>query len=73
MAEFPAEPRLAAMLLASLKFKCSEEMLTIAACCSVESLFYQGRNARKQVRCPAVAAGCGRACTAGVLVLESAA
>ena len=50
MAEFPAEPRLAAMLLASLKYKCSEEVLTIAACCSVESIYVNGREARKRVR-----------------------
>jgi ATP-dependent RNA helicase DDX35 len=51
MAEFPTEPRLAAMLLASLKYKCSEEMLTIAACSSVESLFFTGRDSRKKVGC----------------------
>lgn len=53
MAEFPTEPRLAAMLLSSLKYKCSEEMLTIAACSSVESLFYTGRDSRKKARCGA--------------------
>ena len=36
MAEFPIEPMLAKMLLNSAKYKCSEEMLSIAAMISVE-------------------------------------
>ena len=47
MAEFPAEPRLAAMLLASLRLRCSEEALTVAACCSVKTLYNQARDRRR--------------------------
>lgn len=39
MAEMPVEPRLAKCLLASFEFGCSEEVLSIAAMCSVEYPF----------------------------------
>ena len=39
MAEMPVEPRLAKCLLASFEFGCSEEILSIAAMCSVEYPF----------------------------------
>ena len=42
MAEFPVEPMLGKMLIASDKYKCSEEALTIAAMLSVNnSIFYR--------------------------------
>lgn len=39
MAEMPVEPRIANILLRSYEFGCGEEMLTIAAMCSVEHPF----------------------------------
>eukprot|EP01041_Mallomonas_annulata_P008203 gene8203-16869_t len=39
MAEMPIEPRMSKTLLSSFSFGCSEEMLTIAAMCSVEHPF----------------------------------
>jgi ATP-dependent RNA helicase DHX8/PRP22 len=54
MAEFPSEPRVAAMLLSSVQLGCSEEALTVAACCSVESIYFHGRDHRKKVCSPRV-------------------
>jgi len=39
MAEFPVEPQMARMLIASGEMKCSEEVMTIAAMLSVPSIF----------------------------------
>ena len=45
MAEIPAEPPLAKMLLASEKYRCSSEVLTITAMLSVDAnLFYRPRD-----------------------------
>ncbi|XP_055858285.1 pre-mRNA-splicing factor ATP-dependent RNA helicase DHX16 [Episyrphus balteatus] len=45
MAEFPLDPMMAKMLLASEKYKCSEEMVTIAAMLSVNSaIFYRPKD-----------------------------
>lgn len=45
MAEFPTDPMLAKMLLASEKYKCSEEVVTIAAMLSVNSsVFYRPKD-----------------------------
>lgn len=45
MAEFPVDPMLAKMLLASEKYKCSEEVVTIAAMLSVNSsIFYRPKD-----------------------------
>lgn len=45
MAEFPVDPMLAKMLLASEKYKCSEEMVTIAAMLSVNgAIFYRPKD-----------------------------
>ncbi|XP_059474905.1 pre-mRNA-splicing factor ATP-dependent RNA helicase DHX16 [Neocloeon triangulifer] len=45
MAEFPVDPMMGKMLLASEKYKCSEEILTIAAMLSVNSsLFYRPKD-----------------------------
>ena len=42
MAEFPCDPQLAKMILASEKYKCSEEVVTIAAMLDVNnSIFYR--------------------------------
>ncbi|CAH2238471.1 jg985 [Pararge aegeria aegeria] len=45
MAEFPTDPMLAKMLLASEKYKCSEEIVSIAAMLSVNSsVFYRPKD-----------------------------
>ncbi|KAG4079462.1 hypothetical protein HA402_005159 [Bradysia odoriphaga] len=45
MAEFPVDPMLGKMLLASEKYKCSEEVVTIAAMLSVNSsIFYRPKD-----------------------------
>ncbi|XP_037958646.1 probable pre-mRNA-splicing factor ATP-dependent RNA helicase mog-4 [Teleopsis dalmanni] len=45
MAEFPVDPMMGKMLLASEKYKCSEEMVTIAAMLSVNSaVFYRPKD-----------------------------
>ncbi|VDP08434.1 unnamed protein product, partial [Soboliphyme baturini] len=45
MAEFPIDPMMAKMLMASEKFHCSEEVLTIAAMLSVNSaIFYRPKD-----------------------------
>ncbi|KAG0423327.1 hypothetical protein HPB47_000884 [Ixodes persulcatus] len=45
MAEFPVDPMMAKMLLASEKYRCSEEVLTVAAMLSVNSsIFYRPKD-----------------------------
>ncbi|KAJ6573855.1 pre-mRNA splicing factor [Mycena vulgaris] len=41
MNEFPMEPSMAKMLIASVEYKCSAEMLTIVSMLSVPSVFYR--------------------------------
>ncbi|XP_006454836.1 hypothetical protein AGABI2DRAFT_61322 [Agaricus bisporus var. bisporus H97] len=41
MSEFPMEPSMAKMLIASVDYKCSSEMLTIVSMLSVPSVFYR--------------------------------
>jgi pre-mRNA-splicing factor ATP-dependent RNA helicase DHX38/PRP16 len=41
MSEFPMEPSMAKMLIASVNFECSAEMLTIVSMLSVPSVFYR--------------------------------
>ncbi|KAG5730297.1 Pre-mRNA-splicing factor ATP-dependent RNA helicase PRP16 [Termitomyces sp. T112] len=41
MSEFPMEPSMAKMLIASVEYKCSMEMLTIVSMLSVPSVFYR--------------------------------
>ena len=41
MAEFPLDPTHSKVLLASVDLSCAEEMLTIVAMLSVETLFYR--------------------------------
>ncbi|XP_068697399.1 ATP-dependent RNA helicase DHX33-like [Montipora foliosa] len=46
MAEFPLEPRLAKVILCSQRFNCSEEIITIVALLSVDSLTYTPQSKR---------------------------
>jgi len=48
MAEFPLDPQLSKMLVASPEFKCSNEILSISAMLSVPSVFVRPREAAKQ-------------------------
>ena len=48
MADFPVEPQLARMLVASVELKCSNEILTIVAMLSVPSVFYRPRDKQAQ-------------------------
>ncbi|KAI6153166.1 pre-mRNA splicing factor [Pisolithus tinctorius] len=41
MSEFPMEPSMAKMLIASVEYKCSAQMLTIVSMLSVPSVFYR--------------------------------
>lgn len=41
MSEFPMEPSMGKMLIASVEYKCSAEMLTIVSMLSVPSVFYR--------------------------------
>ncbi|CAJ0889778.1 20971_t:CDS:2 [Entrophospora sp. SA101] len=48
MAEFPLDPQLAKMLIESPKFKCSNEILSIAALLSVPNVFVRPNDLKKQ-------------------------
>lgn len=48
MAEFPLDPQLSRMLIASADFKCSCEMLSIAAMLSIPQVFVRPNDQRKQ-------------------------
>jgi ATP-dependent RNA helicase DHX8/PRP22 len=48
MAEFPLEPQLSKVLLASVDLGCSEEVLTIVAMLSVENCFYRPKDRATQ-------------------------
>jgi len=41
MAEFPLEPSLSKMLLTSVDLGCSDEIITVVAMLSVQSVFYR--------------------------------
>mmetsp|Transcript_10387 Transcript_10387/g.18073 ORF Transcript_10387/g.18073 Transcript_10387/m.18073 type:complete len:703 (-) Transcript_10387:436-2544(-) len=47
MSEFPLDPQLAKMMVASPEFKCSNEILTIAAMLSAPNVFMRPRDAAK--------------------------
>lgn len=44
MADFPMEPQMAKMLIASVELGCSEEMLSIVAMLSVQNVFYRPKD-----------------------------
>jgi HrpA-like RNA helicase len=48
MAEFPLDPQLSKILIASAKFKCPNEMLSIAAMLSIPNVFLRPNDQRKQ-------------------------
>lgn len=48
MAEFPLEPQLSKMLICSPEFKCSNEILSIAAMLSVPNPFLRPNSQRKE-------------------------
>ncbi|MCO5549395.1 hypothetical protein L7F22_002866 [Adiantum nelumboides] len=48
MAEFPLEPPLSKMLLASVELGCSDEILTIIAMLSAQNIFYRPREKQAQ-------------------------
>jgi pre-mRNA-splicing factor ATP-dependent RNA helicase DHX15/PRP43 len=48
MAEFPLDPQLSKMLIASPEFKCSNEILTITAMLSVPNVWLRPNNQRKE-------------------------
>eukprot|EP00899_Mesostigma_viride_P013186 jgi/Mesvir1/21869/Mv04246-RA.1 len=48
MAEFPLEPPMSKMLLASIDLGCSEEVLTIVAMLSAQNVFYRPREKQAQ-------------------------
>ena len=48
MAEFPLEPQLSKMLLASIDLKCSEEITTVVSMLSVPSIFYRPKDKEEQ-------------------------
>ncbi|KAL7422216.1 hypothetical protein Q5752_002862 [Cryptotrichosporon argae] len=48
MAELPLDPMMAAILLNSVEFRCSEEVLTIAAMTSVQNVFIQPQGGMKE-------------------------
>ncbi|KAJ1679579.1 DEAH-box ATP-dependent RNA helicase prp43 [Spiromyces aspiralis] len=48
MSEFPLDPQLAKMLMDSPKFKCSQEILSVAAMLSVPNVFMRPREAQRQ-------------------------
>jgi pre-mRNA-splicing factor ATP-dependent RNA helicase DHX15/PRP43 len=48
MAAFPLDPQLSKMLIESPKYRCSNEILSIAALLSVPQIFMRPNEARKQ-------------------------
>jgi len=48
MAEFPLEPQLSKMLIQSVDFGCSDEILTIVAMLSVQNVFYRPKEKQAQ-------------------------
>ena len=48
MAEFPLEPQLSKMLLASIDLDCSEEITTIVSMLSVQNIFYRPKDKEEQ-------------------------
>jgi pre-mRNA-splicing factor ATP-dependent RNA helicase DHX38/PRP16 len=48
MSEFPMEPSMAKMLIVSVEYKCSAEMLTIVSMLSVPSVFYRPKERQEE-------------------------
>lgn len=48
MAEFPLEPQMSKILISSVDFGCSEEVLTIVSMLSVENVFYRPKEKQAQ-------------------------
>jgi len=48
MAEFPLEPQLSKMLIASVDLGCSDEILTVVAMLSVQTIFYRPKEKQAQ-------------------------
>lgn len=48
MAEFPLEPQLSKMLIKSIEFGCSDEILTIVAMLSVQNIWYRPKEKQAQ-------------------------
>lgn len=48
MAKFPMEPSLAKLLIMSLEYQCTEEMLTIVSMLSVPSVFYRPKERQEE-------------------------
>lgn len=48
MADFPMEPAMAKVLIASVEHKCSEEILSVVAMLSVQSVFFRPREKQEQ-------------------------
>lgn len=49
MSQFPTEPRVSAMLMASLEMECSEEILSVAAVLQVRELFLMPRSEQQKM------------------------
>ncbi|XP_062162753.1 probable pre-mRNA-splicing factor ATP-dependent RNA helicase DEAH9 [Alnus glutinosa] len=49
VAEIPLEPMVSKMILSSSKLGCSEEIITIAAILSVQSIWVSGRGVKKDM------------------------
>jgi HrpA-like RNA helicase len=50
MAEFPLEPPMSKMLIASVDLACSEEILTVVAMLSAQNIFYRPKEKQAQAR-----------------------
>ncbi len=50
MAEFPLDPPVSKMLIASVDLGCSEEILTIIGMLSAQNIFYRPREKQSQAR-----------------------
>ena len=48
MAQFPLDPKLAKVLLASVEYECVDEALTVVACKSVETIFVMPHHKREE-------------------------
>lgn len=48
MADFPMEPAMAKVLIASVDYGCSEEILSVVAMLSIQTIFYRPKDKREQ-------------------------